>query len=104
MPLRTIAPPGRTARALVVERGERMGSVEWPRGQAGLRLLPFLDWAAIARHPKALIGCGDTTGLLLALHAKTGLVTFHGAVGASQWNAFNLDWMKRILWNGEAAT
>jgi len=71
-------------------------------GRAPLPALPRLGCDCEA--PKALIGCGDTTGLLLALHAKTGLVTFHGPVGASQWNAFNLDWMKRVLWNGEAAT
>ena len=58
----------------------------------------------LAKHPKALVGYSDITALLLAFHAKTGLVKFHGPVGASQWNAFNLDWMKRVLWNGEAAT
>ena len=30
-------------------------------------------------------------------------MTFHGPVGASTWNAFNVDWMKRVLWNAEAA-
>jgi muramoyltetrapeptide carboxypeptidase len=72
-------------------------------GWGAARLLPLLDWAAIAKHPKILVGYSDITALLLSLHAKTGLVTFHGPNGASAWNTFNLDWMKRVLWNGEAA-
>jgi len=72
-------------------------------GWGAARLLPLLDWAAIARHPKVFIGYSDITALLLSLHAKTGLVTFHGPMG-SGWNAFNVDWMKRVMWNAEAAT
>ena len=68
------------------------------------RLLPLLDWPAIARHPKILLGYSDVTALLLALHAKTGLVTFHGPVGTSQWNPFNVGYMKRVLQEGEAVT
>ena len=71
-------------------------------GWGAARLLPLLDWATIATHPKILIGYSDITALLLSLHAKTGLVTFHGPMG-SGWNTFNVDWMKRVLWNGEAA-
>ena len=73
-------------------------------GWGAARLLPLLDWATIAKSPKILVGYSDITALLLALHAKTGLVTFHGPNGSSAWNTFNLDWMKRVLWNGEAAT
>jgi muramoyltetrapeptide carboxypeptidase len=72
-------------------------------GWGAARLLPLLDWPTIAKHPKILVGYSDITALLLAFYAKTGLVTFHGPVGASTWNAFNLDWMKRVMWNGEAA-
>jgi len=73
-------------------------------GWGAARLLPLLDWNTISRNPKILVGYSDITALLLACHAKTGLVTFHGPVGASTWNAFNVDWMKRVLWNAEAAT
>jgi muramoyltetrapeptide carboxypeptidase len=68
------------------------------------RLLPLLDWQTIARHPKILLGFSDITTLLLALHAKTGLVTFHGPVGTSQWNPFNVGYLKRVLQEGEAVT
>jgi len=73
-------------------------------GWGAARLLPLLDWNMIAGHPKILVGYSDITALLLSLHARTGLVTFHGPVGASTWNSFNMDWMKRVIWNGEAAT
>jgi muramoyltetrapeptide carboxypeptidase len=66
------------------------------------RLLPLLDYKAIAAHPKILLGYSDITSLLIAIYAKTGLVTFHGPVGASTWNAFSLDSLRRILFNGEA--
>jgi muramoyltetrapeptide carboxypeptidase len=68
------------------------------------RLLPLLDWATIARNPKILLGYSDITALLLSLHAKTGLVTFHGPVGLSQWNPFNVGFIKRVLEEGEAVT
>jgi muramoyltetrapeptide carboxypeptidase len=68
------------------------------------RLLPLLDWQTISRHPKILLGFSDITALLLALHAKTGLVTFHGPVGTSRWNPFNVSYLKRVLQEGEAVT
>lgn len=73
-------------------------------GWGAARLLPLLDWAMIAKSPKIVVGYSDITALLLSLHAKTGLVTFHGPNGDSPWNSFNRDWMKRVLWNGESAT
>jgi muramoyltetrapeptide carboxypeptidase len=68
------------------------------------RILPLLDWAMIAKNPKILLGYSDITALLLSLQAKTGLVTFHGPVGTSQWNPFNVGYLKRVLQEGEAVT
>jgi muramoyltetrapeptide carboxypeptidase len=73
-------------------------------GWGSARLLPLVDWPRLARTPKILLGYSDITALLLSLHAKTGLVTFHGPVGASPWNPFNVGWMKRVLMDGEAVT
>jgi len=66
-------------------------------GWGSARLLPLLDWAALARSPKILLGYSDVTALLLSLQAKTGLVTFHGPVGVSPWNPFNVSWLRRVL-------
>lgn len=68
------------------------------------RLLPHLDFDVIGRHPKILLGYSDLTALLLPVHAKTGLVTFHGMNGSSEWNRFNVDWFRRVLMEGEAVT
>ncbi len=66
------------------------------------RILPLIDYRAIALHPKILLGYSDITGLLNAVHARTGLVTFHGPVGASVWNAYSVDWLRRVLFKAEA--
>jgi muramoyltetrapeptide carboxypeptidase len=73
-------------------------------GWGSARLLPLLDWTSIARSPKILLGYSDVTALLLSLHAKTRLVTFHGPVGVSPWNRFNVDWLRRVLIDAQAVT
>ncbi|NJD20076.1 MAG: LD-carboxypeptidase, partial [Gemmatimonadetes bacterium] len=68
------------------------------------RLLPLLDFGAIERHPKVLLGYSDITALHTAIHARTGLVTFHGPVGISRWSRFNVEWLRRVVFEGEAVT
>ncbi|MGD9693623.1 MAG: S66 peptidase family protein [Phycisphaerales bacterium] len=41
-------------------------------------ILPYLDYAAMHRTPKILMGYSDITALLLAIHRRTGLVVFYG--------------------------
>lgn len=47
-------------------------------GYGSTRLLPYLDYRLIRDNPKVFIGYSDITALHLALHKKTGLVTFLG--------------------------
>ena len=68
------------------------------------RILPHLDFDAIRRNPKVLMGYSDLTALLLAIHARTGLVTFHGPNGASEWNATSADFFTRVVLKAEAVT
>lgn len=68
------------------------------------RLLPLLDYDTIRRNPKLLIGYSDITALLLGIYAKTGLTTIHGPEGAATWNAYTVDWFRRVLMDGEAVT
>ena len=85
-------------------RDRRIKAVLCARGGYGThRILQELDYELFRRDPKIVVGYSDITALLLSFHAKTGLVTFHGPMSGSTWNTFNLDWMKRVLWNGEAA-
>ena len=51
-----------------------------------------------------LIGYSDITALLLAVHAKTGIITFHGPIGLGRWDPYSLDYYKRVLFNGEPVT
>jgi muramoyltetrapeptide carboxypeptidase len=68
------------------------------------RILPLLDYPAIRKNPKVLCGYSDITALLVAVHARTGLVTFHGPDGISTWNAFSVEIFKRMLFAGEPLT
>lgn len=47
-------------------------------GNGTVRLLPKLDFDLIQRNPKIFVGYSDITGLLIPIHQRTGLVTFHG--------------------------
>lgn len=54
-------------------------------------ILPYIDYEYLKQHPKVVIGYSDTTALLLAIYAKTGLTTFYGpALAASfgEWPPF----------------
>lgn len=66
------------------------------------RILPLLDYDLIRRHPKILMGFSDITSLLLAICARSGVITFHGPVGISSWNWFALNYVERILLDKEA--
>jgi muramoyltetrapeptide carboxypeptidase len=66
------------------------------------RLLDLLDYKSIASNPKIIMGYSDITSLLLALNAKTGLVTFHGPVGTSTWNEYSTNFVRKLLFNAEA--
>ena len=47
-------------------------------------LLPYLDYEALMRDPKIIVGYSDVTALLLGVYARTGLTTYYGpAVVAS---------------------
>jgi muramoyltetrapeptide carboxypeptidase len=51
------------------------------------RILDLIDYAAVRRNPKIVVGYSDITGLQLALLRKTGLVTFSGPmVAVEMWD------------------
>ena len=64
------------------------------------RILPLLDYDVIRQNPKPLIGYSDITALLLAIYAKTGLVTFHGPVGVSTWRGDTVRSFLNVLVEG----
>ncbi|MFB2881410.1 LD-carboxypeptidase [Floridanema aerugineum] len=68
------------------------------------RILPLINYQLIRKNPKIIIGYSDITSLLLAIYALSGIVTFHGPVATSTWNQFTVNYVQRILFNGEAVT
>jgi muramoyltetrapeptide carboxypeptidase len=66
------------------------------------RILDKIDYVSIQNNPKVLLGFSDITSLLIAITAKTGLITFHGPVGNSGWNDFTTDYFTRVLIKKEA--
>ncbi len=66
------------------------------------RILSLLDYDLIRENPKILVGFSDITSLLLAIYARSRVVTFHGPVGISTWNDFTVDHFRRVLFNGLA--
>jgi muramoyltetrapeptide carboxypeptidase len=71
----------------------------WPiRGGSGaISLLSSLDYALIKANPKILIGYSDITALHLAIHARTGLVTFHGPVASSTFTPYVVEQLRAVL-------
>jgi len=73
-------------------------------GWGTARLLPLLDYDLIRRNPKILMGFSDITALLNGIHARTGLVTFHGPNAGGRWDQFSVDYVRRVLFQGESVS
>ena len=67
------------------------------------RVLQGLDYGLIRARPKVLMGYSDVAALLVGIHSRTGLVTFHGPMGNSAWVPFTVAQMRRVLFQAEAA-
>ena len=52
-------------------------------GYGSVRILPLLDYEAIAQNPKVFVGFSDITVLLNVLINRCGIATFHGPVVTS---------------------
>ncbi len=68
---------------------EDVDAIMCGRGGYGvMRILRMLDYEAIKANPKIIVGFSDITALLSAIHAQTGMVTFHGPVACSSFDKF----------------
>ena len=60
------------------------------RGGYGMtRILNKIDYKAIAKHPKLLLGYSDITGLHVALNQKCRLITLHSPMPSRGWNTLD---------------
>jgi len=74
------------------------------RGGYGMtRILHEVDFEALRRRPKAIIGFSDITALLLAAHGETGVITFHGPTARHPMPEFSLRHFDEVLRNAEPA-
>lgn len=66
-------------------------------GYGSIRILSRLDYEAIEQNPKVFIGYSDITALLTTIYEQTGLVTYHGPVGISDFNRFSVKSLAKVL-------
>ncbi len=66
-------------------------------GYGAARLLPNIDYELIRQNPKPLIGYSDITALHIALHQRSGLVSFHGPVAASDFPEDTLRYFRSVV-------
>lgn len=68
------------------------------RGGYGVtRMLDMLNYKVIRDNPKVLIGYSDITALHQAIFKKTGLVGFHGPVGASEFTDYTKEHLLEVV-------
>ncbi len=70
-------------------------------GYGSIRMLDMLDFEVIKQNPKVFIGYSDITALLSSIYENTGLITFHGPLGVSDFNEFTLKSLNNIVINPE---
>jgi muramoyltetrapeptide carboxypeptidase len=51
-------------------------------------ILPYIDYEALKRNPKIIIGYSDVTAILLAIYAKTGINTYYGPALVASFGEF----------------
>jgi muramoyltetrapeptide carboxypeptidase len=72
-------------------------------GYGTTRIVDQLDFEALARRPKAVVGFSDITAILNAITHRTGIVTFHGPVARAAMPAFSRWHFERVLACAEPA-
>jgi len=73
-------------------------------GWGSQRLLPYLDYDAIAANPKLLIGMSDVTALHMALASRGAAPTIHAPNVANSWNAQAWASLRRLAFDGATPT
>lgn len=68
------------------------------------RMLPFLNFKAIARNPKVYCGFSDNTTLHHAFTAYCGMVSFHGPNGTSEWTNLTRQSFKSVIMEAEKSS
>lgn len=79
-------------------KNEKVNAIMCIRGGYGTpRILNDIDYELIRKNPKIFIGYSDITALLQAIYKFSGLITFHGVVGISDFTEYTLSNFQEIL-------
>lgn len=85
-------------------RDPRIDAIWCIRGGFGAtRILDEVDWEALARRPRPLIGYSDITALLAAATRRAGVVAFHAPTARAAMPAFSRRHFVRVLASAEPA-
>ncbi len=66
-------------------------------GYGMIRILPGIDYDALSRSPKAIIGYSDITALHAAVQRKCKLITYHGPTARESLSDFSRDSFERAV-------
>ncbi len=66
-------------------------------GYGAMRLLEGLEYSALRRHPKVLMGYSDVTALHSAVATRCDVVTYHAPVGRAELTPFSRDSLERAV-------
>lgn len=66
-------------------------------GYGAMRILDGIDYDALRRHPKPIIGYSDITAIHAAVNARCDLVGFHGPTARAPLSAFSRDSLVRAV-------
>lgn len=68
-------------------------------GYGCTRILALIDYEAIRKNPKVIMGLSDNTALINAINQKTGLITFHGPIARTIHEGYNEEHFRDIVVN-----
>ena len=71
-------------------------------GYGAMRLLDRVDYDALRKRPKPLIGFSDITALHCALQSKCDTISYHGPTARAKLDAFTLDSLRSALAHRES--
>jgi len=69
-------------------------------GYGAMRILDHLDYGALRRRPKPLLGYSDVTALHCAVAARSGLVSYHAPTARAHLTPFSRDSLERAVMQG----
>lgn len=68
-------------------------------GYGCARILDMIDYKALKKNPKVIMGFSDITALINAINQKTGLVTFHGPIARTLHGDYNIEQFSNVVLN-----